>query len=85
VERLATTDARTAPVLVAALTRMQSAEALAALFDALGNANPAVRAAAAAALVAAGVQGAARVVGALAREDPDPEVRRVCSAALAGR
>jgi HEAT repeat protein len=80
--RLARADDRMAPVLVAALTRMHAENATSALFDALTLTNPAARAAAATALVAARAEGAAEAVTALAHNDPDPEVRRVCSAAL---
>ena len=82
VSRLAAADDRTAPTLVAALTRMHEGTATGALFDALDYTNPAARAAAATALVGAGIAGAHRAVSALADHDPDPEVRGVCSAAL---
>lgn len=82
VSRLASADDRTAPALAAALTRMHAEAATSALFDALALANPAARAAAATALVAADVEGARCAVSKLAQEDPDPEVRRVCSAAV---
>jgi HEAT repeat protein len=81
--RLATADERGAPVLVAALARMGLDMATAALFEALAMTNPAARAAAASSLVSLGVDGAVRAVSALAANDPDPEVRRVCAAALA--
>lgn len=80
--RLASADNRGAPILVAALARMHTDEATAALFEALRLPNPAARAAAANALVATNAEGAASEVAELARHDPDPEVRRVCEAAL---
>ena len=80
--RLTSADDRTALILVAALARMRFGPATVALFEALAMANPAARAAAASALVAADVPGAVQVVTALARSDPDSEVRRVCSAVL---
>jgi hypothetical protein len=81
-QRLKGADDRIAPVLVAALSRMRIAAATVGLFDALSLANPAARAAAATALVAANAEGARSAVSVLAKNDPDPEVRRVCSAAL---
>jgi HEAT repeat protein len=57
--------------------------AASALFETLGMTNAAARAAAASSLVSLGADGAARAVSALATNDPDPEVRRVCAAALA--
>jgi HEAT repeat protein len=81
--QLATADERGAPVLVAALARMGLDMATAALFEALSMTNPAARAAAASSLVSLGIDGAVRAVSALAANDPDPEVRRVCAAALA--
>lgn len=80
--RLSSADDRMAPVLVAALTRMKAETANAALFKALALTNPAARAAAASALVAANATGAQQAVSLLAHNDPDPEVRRVCTAAL---
>jgi HEAT repeat protein len=84
-QKLKGADDRIAPVLVAALSRMHFDAATAALFDALALTNPAARAAAATALVAANAEGARNVVALLAQNDPDPEVRRVCLAALGGR
>jgi HEAT repeat protein len=81
--RLATADERSAPILVAALARMHDEMATLALFEALAMPNPVARAAAAGSLVALGADGAQRAVGALATGDPDPDVRRVCAAALA--
>lgn len=83
IARLSTADARSAPILVAALGRMNFEMATVALFEALAMPNATTRAAAAAALVAVGARGANHAVAALAAKDPDPEVRRVCAAALA--
>lgn len=80
---LAKADPRTAPLLVAALGRMGTPAARQALFGALSSSNPASRSAAASALVATGAADAVRAVSDLAANDPDPEVRRVCAAALA--
>jgi HEAT repeat protein len=84
-QRLKSADDRSAPVLVAALSRMHVDSATAALFDALALTNPAARAAAASALVGANADGAQNAVSLLAQNDPDPEVRRICSAALGAR
>jgi len=76
-------DAQGAPVLVAALARMKFEMATVALFEALELPNPTVRSQAAAALVALGARGAVHAVANLAANDPDPEVRRICAAAIA--
>jgi HEAT repeat protein len=83
VSRLAESDERSAPILVAALARMHSEMATVALFDVLGMTNASARRAAATTLVSLGAEGAAAAVSKLAHDDPDPEVRRVCAAALA--
>jgi HEAT repeat protein len=81
--QLAKADPRTAPLLVAALARMGTPSARQSLFGALSSSNAASRSAAASALVATGGDDAVRAVSQLATNDPDPEVRRVCAAALA--
>lgn len=81
--RLAESEDRAAGILIAALARMGDELAIAALFDALAGGNPAVRRAAAGALVGIGAAGARVAVAELARTDPDPEVRRVCTAVSA--
>jgi hypothetical protein len=53
------------------------------LFEALALPNAAARGAAASALIALGARGAEHAVSNLAANDPDPDVRRVCAAALA--
>jgi HEAT repeat protein len=80
--RLADADNRVAPILVAGLTRMHADSATVALFEALELPNPAARAAAASALVAANARGASGAVAKLVDNDPDPEVRRVAAAVL---
>jgi HEAT repeat protein len=79
--RLTSADDRETGVLVAALARMGDEPATAALFQALSSENPRARRAAATALVEIGAEGAQAAVAALALADPDPEVRRVCTAA----
>jgi HEAT repeat protein len=54
--------------------------ATAALFDALASPSPAVRRTAAGALVGIGAPGARAAATELARTDPDPDVRRACTA-----
>jgi HEAT repeat protein len=78
--RLATADERAAGLLTAALARMGDELATGALFEALRSSSPAVRRAAAAALIGIGADGARPAVTALALGDLDPEVRRVCAA-----
>lgn len=72
-----------APILAAALARMHSPAATAALFGALAAAVPAVRRAAAITLAGIAADGARAAVARLATTDPDPEVRRVAAAAIA--
>jgi HEAT repeat protein len=79
--RLGDASGRDADVLVAALARMGDDAAITALFAGLELANPAVRRAAATALVAIEAPGARARVIQLARLDPDPDVRRASAAA----
>jgi HEAT repeat protein len=81
-DRLVHGDGIAADELVAALARMATPEAIAALFAALRARAPAARRSAAVALMAIDVRGAAMAVRALAVGDPDPEVRRACAAAV---
>lgn len=77
-------DATSAAALTSALVRMKTAAADAALFEALTLPSAAARKAAAWALAEAGSGGP--VTAALSRaaaKDPDPEVRRLCSALIA--
>ena len=83
VGRLATAQEGDVTTLTSALARMRSADATRALFEALTAPSPAVRRDAATALVAVGATGAVAAVRRLAAEDPDPEVRRACAAAVA--
>ncbi len=80
--RLVEGDGIAADELVAALARMATPEAVAALFTALRAPAPAARRAAAVALMAIDARGAAMAVRALAVGDPDPAVRRACAAAV---
>ncbi|HEY3804922.1 MAG TPA: HEAT repeat domain-containing protein [Kofleriaceae bacterium] len=81
-EHLAQAGDATAPVLAAALARIRNGAATATLFSMLSVPNPSARRAAASSLIAIDADGARAAVGRLATHDPDPEVRRVCSAAL---
>ncbi|MBA3462533.1 MAG: HEAT repeat domain-containing protein, partial [Deltaproteobacteria bacterium] len=82
--RIATAPDADVPVLTSALARMHVPAATHALFDALVSTSATVRRDAASALVAIGATGALAAVRNLAVEDPDPEVRRACAAAIAG-
>ena len=79
--RLGDASDRDAAALVAALARMGDDAAITALFACLELANPAVRRAAATALIAIAAPGARARVAQLARLDPDPDVRRASAAA----
>lgn len=80
--RLASADSRAAPRLVAALARMGTDEATAALFDAIALPSSPTRASAASSLISLRAPGAVRIVTTLAATDPDPDVRRTLRAAL---
>jgi HEAT repeat protein len=80
---LAGANDRDVGVLVAALARMRDAAATAALFQCLALGTPAVRRIAATALIAMDAAGARVQVQKLATDDPDPDVRRACAAAVA--
>lgn len=81
-ERLEHANEPEAPILVAALARMDVPAALAALAAARSAASAPARRAAATALVALGTSDARTVAQQLAAHDADPEVRRACRAAL---
>jgi HEAT repeat protein len=81
--RLPTAPAAEVPILTSALARMHVPDATRALFDALVATSAAVRRDAAIALIAIDASGAVAAVRKLAEEDPDPEVRRACAAAVA--
>jgi len=83
--RLAVADERATTTLIAALARMRSEPAIAALFDAARLANPSARRVAAATLVAIGAPGARALAARLTELDPDLDVRRACAAAVATR
>jgi HEAT repeat protein len=80
--RLGDASERDATALVAALARTHDEAATAALFELLELPHPVVRRIAAAALVAMDAVGARGRVARLAADDPDPEVRRACAAAV---
>jgi len=75
-------DDDAAGALVAALARMQSEEALAALRAALGSSNDAARRAASSALVALHDTASIPALRHAALSDPDAEVRRISAAIL---
>ncbi|MDF2697748.1 MAG: repeat protein, partial [Labilithrix sp.] len=78
---LETADADTAPLLMAALTRMRRPSSQAAIAAALAFENVHARRAAASALVALGSTEAREALQ-RAASDPDPVVRRVCASSL---
>jgi HEAT repeat protein len=80
---LRSADQAAATALTSALVRMKSAAANAALFEAFTLQNAAARKAAAWALAEAGGDGVRAALNRAAAKDPDPEVRRLCSALLA--
>ncbi|HVG59901.1 MAG TPA: HEAT repeat domain-containing protein [Hyalangium sp.] len=75
-------DDLVAPLLVAALARMQRADARAALLSAMRTSSPSGRRAAAAAVAALGTVEAREELERAAAQDEDPEVRRACLLAL---
>jgi HEAT repeat protein len=77
--RLATADDRAAPLLVAALARVNATETL---FATLAAPSAASRRAAANALMSLDAEGAREAVQGLASSDPDPDVRSACRAAV---
>jgi HEAT repeat protein len=84
-DRLAVAEDGTASILAAALARMAVPDATAALFGALSASSAPARRAAAVSLIAIDAPGAAGAVSRLASEDPDPDVRRACQAAVESR
>lgn len=80
--RLTTADGPGVTTLVAALARMRDDRSIDALVRALTVTNPAVRLAAAGVLGAIGETRARELVAHLAQVDADPDVRRVCAAAV---
>ncbi|SEM39118.1 HEAT repeat [Stigmatella aurantiaca] len=79
---LESADEHQAPLLVAALARMQRADARAALLSALTASSPAGRRAAAAAVGAMSTVEARDALQEASAHDPDPEVRQACLQAL---
>jgi HEAT repeat protein len=76
-------DDELAPLLTAALARMRRPEANVALVDAMSLPNVAARKAAASTLAGVGTAEALEALRTAAREDPDPEVRRICGVVIA--
>ncbi|MFL5344271.1 MAG: HEAT repeat domain-containing protein [Hyalangium sp.] len=79
---LESADESVAPLLVAALARMQRADARAALISALESSSPAGRRAAAAAVAALGTVESREALERASAQDEDAEVRRACLLAL---
>lgn len=77
-------DAEIAQQLVSCLSRLRTEEGRAALFRALGSPSRDARLAAAHGLAALASGDAYRALSQAANDDPDPEVRVVCSLHLAG-
>lgn len=81
-DELETADADDAPRLIAALVRMRRASSQAAIASSLGFENVNARRSAAAAFASLGTSEARDALSRVAGSDPDPEVRRICDAAL---
>jgi HEAT repeat protein len=81
-KRLGAANENEAAVFVPALARMGDPAAMTALFETLLAASPPARRTAAIALVAIAANGARGAVARMAVEDPDPDVRRACAAAV---
>ncbi len=80
---LQTADDELAVQLTSLLARLNQPDATAALFEALSSPNTAARKAAATTLGALGSREAFEALQRLSVQDPDPEMRRVCSLLLA--
>jgi HEAT repeat protein len=76
-------DDETAPALTSALARMRRPDAAAALVRAMGMRNVAARKAAATALAVLASKESLAVLRKAASDDPEPEVRQICSLLLA--
>ena len=74
--------AERAPLLMAALTRMRRPSSQAAIAAALSFENVNVRRSAASALAALGTAEAREALSRAGAADPDPDVRRICGAAV---
>ncbi|CAN5910825.1 hypothetical protein BH11MYX2_BH11MYX2_07660 [soil metagenome] len=81
-QRMTGSDENEAAVLVPALARITTPAATAALVELLSDANPIARRTAAVALVAVSSADAMERVRRMAVEDPDPDVRLACAAAV---
>lgn len=79
---LQSADGQLAPLLVGALARMHRADASAAILEALRSAGPEGRRAAAQAVGTWRTAAAKAALERAAREDPDAEIRRLCTLAL---
>lgn len=80
---LADADDETASALTSALTRLHRADANAVLLDAMRSPNVAARKAAASALSVLASREAVEALRQAAQDDPEPEVRQICSLLLA--
>lgn len=81
-DALGSADDGLAHALIGSLAHMSSPEALRAIRDALSSKNDAARRASAAALLALQDRESTGLLEQAALKDPDPEVRRICAAAL---
>ena len=81
-EALRGATAETAPLLVAALARSRSQEAIAALGDALAVQGPDARRAIVQALAAMGTASSRAILARASMDDPDEDVRQISAAAL---
>jgi HEAT repeat protein len=79
---LETADDETAGALTSALVRMRRPDATAALLGTMTSANSSARKAAATTLAGLGQADALEILRVAAANDPEPEVRRVCSVLL---
>ena len=79
---LETADDETAGALTSALARMRRPDATAALLGTMTSANSRARKAAATTLAGLGQADALEILRVAAANDPEPEVRRVCSVLL---
>ena len=79
---LETADDETAGALTSALARMRRPDATAALLGTMTSGNPRARKAAATTLAGLGQTDALEILRVAAANDPEPEVRRICSVLL---
>jgi HEAT repeat protein len=81
-DALGSADDGLAGALIGSLAHMGSPEAMRAIREALSSKNDAARRASAAALLALQDRESTALLEHAALKDPDPEVRRICAAAL---